>query len=155
MATFPLKQRPAASYHERPRAYGSPRDNGKRQHAGCDLYAPVGSPVVAVADGTVVRGPYPFYDVVYALEVEHPGIGIVRYGEVTKTSPIHQGDQVTAGQVIAYVGHMQTVNQSMLHFELFSGCEDGPLTDRAHAPFMRRADLIDPTAFLDSCTLAQ
>jgi hypothetical protein len=47
---------------------------------------------------------------------------------------------------------MQTVAQSMLHLELFASTAQGPLTDRNHQPFMRRADLVDPTAFLDSCT---
>ena len=79
--TFPLRKRPAASYHERPRAFGAPRANGARKHAGCDLYAPAGTEVLAVEDGTVLRGPYLFYDVVYALEVQHPS-GIVRYGEI-------------------------------------------------------------------------
>jgi hypothetical protein len=39
----------------------------------------------------------------------------------------------------------------MLHLELFAGTAQGPLTDRNHPPFMRRGDLVDPTAFLDSC----
>ena len=38
-----------------------------------------------------------------------------------------------------------------LHLELFAGTAQGPLTDRNHPPFMRRGDLVDPTAFLDSC----
>jgi len=83
--TFPLRKRPAASYHERPRAFGAPRANGVRKHAGCDLYAPAGTEVLAVEDGTVLRGPYLFYDVVYALEVQHPS-GIVRYGEIARAA---------------------------------------------------------------------
>ena len=39
----------------------------------------------------------------------------------------------------------------MLHFELYAGTDNGPLTILAHPPFMRRADLQDPTAFLDAC----
>jgi hypothetical protein len=46
---------------------------------------------------------------------------------------------------------MHTVAQSMLHLELFAGTAQGPLTDRNHPPYMRRGDLVDPTAFLDSC----
>jgi murein DD-endopeptidase MepM/ murein hydrolase activator NlpD len=149
--TFPLRERPAASYHERPRAFGSPRDGGARSHAGCDLYAAAGTEVLAVEDGTVLRGPYPFYDVVFALEVRHPS-GIVRYGEIARAAEgITAGVAVKAGQVIGYVGKMKTVAQSMLHFELFSGAEEGPLTNRQNPPFMRRPDLQDPTAFLDAC----
>ena len=46
---------------------------------------------------------------------------------------------------------MKTVAQSMLHLEMFAGAAQGPLTDRQNPPFMRRADLQDPTAFLDAC----
>jgi murein DD-endopeptidase MepM/ murein hydrolase activator NlpD len=107
--------------------------------------------VLAVEDGTVLRGPYLFYDVVYALEVQHPS-GIVRYGEIARAAEgIAAGVAVKAGQVLAYVGKMKTVQQSMLHFELFGGSGDGPLTNRQNPPFMRRADLQDPTGFLDAC----
>ena len=44
--TFPLRQRPAESYHERPRAFRAPRDGGVREHAGCDLYAAAGGTLV-------------------------------------------------------------------------------------------------------------
>jgi len=152
MATFPLRQRPQVSYHERPRGFGCPRDNGNRSHAGCDLYAPAGTEVLAVEDGTVVRSAYLFYDVVFALEIEHPS-GIVRYGEISRAAEgIKAGSEVKAGQVIGYVGKMQAVQQSMLHFELFAGTDQGPLTDRRRPPYLRRPDLVDPTAFLDSCT---
>jgi murein DD-endopeptidase MepM/ murein hydrolase activator NlpD len=153
MATFPLYSRPAESYHERPRAFGCPRDGGARKHAGCDLYAPAGTPVLAVEDGVVVRGPYLFYDVVYAVEVKHPS-GIVRYGEIAHGScELKAGDTVSAGQEIARVGKMEHIAQSMLHFELYRGDADGPLTDRRAAGFERRADLVDPTAFLDACAV--
>ncbi len=107
----------------------------------------------AVADGRVLRGPYPFYDVVYALEVEHPGLGVVRYGEITRNvAPgIAPNAPVAAGQVIGYVGKMRAISESMVHFELYSGAGSGPLTDRARAPYSRRADLVDPTEFLDYC----
>ncbi len=155
MPTFPFRERPTASYHEHPRSFGGPRDGGHRKHAGCDLYAPAGTEVLAVADGKVVRGPYLFYDGVYAIEVLHPGIGIVRYGEIGKAAGgVREGVEVRAGDVIAFVGKMRTVAQSMLHFELYRGEGHGPLTDRAALPYMRRADLEDPTAFLDSCTQA-
>ena len=151
MSAFPLPFRPKESYKEHPRSFGSPRSNGARKHAGCDLYAPAGTEVLAVEDGTVLRGPYLFYDVVYALEVQHPS-GIVRYGEIARAAEgIAAGAAVKAGQVLAYVGKMQTVAQSMLHLELFAATEHGPLTNRQNPPFMRRADLQDPTAFLDAC----
>jgi len=151
MAIFPLRRRPKESYKERPRAFGSPRGKGGRKHAGCDLYALAGSEVLAVEDGTVVRGPYSFYDVVSAIEVRHPS-GIVRYGEISHAAEgIASGAHVKAGQVLGYVGKMKTVAQSMLHLEMFAGAAEGPLTNRSNPPFLRRADLLDPTAFLDAC----
>ncbi len=150
---FPLEARPSESYKTRPRAFGCSRDGG-RKHAGCDLYSTADASVLAVADGTVVRGPYLFYDVVNAIEIAHPGIGIVRYGEISGCpEEIKPGTAVARGQVVAHVGKMRLVPQPMLHFELYSGAADGALTDRTNAPYSRREDLIDPTAFLDSCTV--
>ena len=150
--TFPLRKRPAASYHERPRAFGAPRDNGARKHAGCDLYAPVGTEILAVEAGTVTRGCYLFYDVVFALEVTGASGRVIRYGEISAAAAgIRLGIQVSEGQVIAHVGKMKTVAQSMLHLEMYAGTAQGPLTDRQIPPFMRRADLQNPTAFLDAC----
>ena len=152
MPIFPLAHRPAASYHESPRSFGCGRANGARQHAGCDLYASPNTGVLAVEDGVIIAGPYLFYDVVLAIEVKHASGIIVRYGEISGVAEgIKAGVAVKSGQVIGYVGKMQTVPQSMLHFELFSGKANGPLTDRSHGPFMRRSDLVNPTAFLDSC----
>jgi hypothetical protein len=103
----------------------------------------------------MIGKPYLFYDGVYAVEVNHPGIGIVRYGEIKGTPAGHPGIQgpVKAGQIIGFVGKMNTVPQSMLHFELFSGEATGPLTVRGASAFSRRSDLQDPTAFLDGCTV--
>ena len=82
---FPLKFLPKESYKEAPRHFGARRSKGKRKHAGCDLYAPVGTPIFAVADGVVLDF-YEFYLESWALEVDH-GDFVVRYGEVKKTLP--------------------------------------------------------------------
>ncbi len=150
---FPLRFRPKQSYHERPRCFGAPRDHGRRSHAGCDLYAPIGTPVLAVADGTVLAV-YDFYLTTWAVEVDH-GAFIVRYGEVTRSIPsgVKPGHKVSRGQVVGHVGRLAGLNFSMLHFEMYSGAKTGPLTNRARKPFMRRADLIDPTRHLDAAVL--
>jgi murein DD-endopeptidase MepM/ murein hydrolase activator NlpD len=152
MSIFPLKQRPSASYHQAPRSFGCLRDNGHRTHAACDLYAPANSEVLAVEDGVVVAGPYLFYDIVMAIEVKHASGIIVRYGEISGVrSGLRAGTLVKAGSVIAYVGRMQSVSQSMLHFELYSGQATGPLTDVNRGPYKRRPDLVNPTSYLDGC----
>jgi len=165
LPTFPLSARPQASYHERPRAFGSPRDGG-RKHAACDLYASADDPVYACLDGVVVRGPYLFYNVVYALEVQHADGTVIRYGEIQPRVPLAaKGTHVHEGEIIAYVGRQTSGVVAMLHFELYAGKwpkssignigipRTGPLTDLSRPPYLRRIDLLDPTAFLDACTV--
>jgi hypothetical protein len=105
--------------------------------------------------GTVTRGCYAFYDVVYALEVTGSDGSIWRYGEIASAAPgIRLGSVVVEGQVIAHVGKMQAITQAMLHLERYSGTATGQLTDRNSPGFERRADLVDPTALLDAADLA-
>jgi murein DD-endopeptidase MepM/ murein hydrolase activator NlpD len=78
---------------------------------------------------TVWSSPAPisFYDVVMAIEVKHASGIVVRYGEISGVpAGVKVGTIVKAGDVIAYVGRMQSVSQAMLHFELFSGQATGP-----------------------------
>jgi murein DD-endopeptidase MepM/ murein hydrolase activator NlpD len=147
---FPLRFRPVASYKDGGRFFGAPRDGGDRNHAGCDLIAPEGAEILAVADGEVIRGPYPFFNGTDAIEVNHGGF-VARYCEIKGIAAgVAVGEKVTAGQVIAYVGKMKV--DSMLHFEMYSGEKHGPLTQK-HSPFKRRADLMDPTPYLDDAEL--
>ena len=128
-------------------------------HAGCDLYFEKGTWIYAIADGTVTRGPYPFYCETFALEVDH-GEFLVRYGEIQKTTTVKEGEKVRAGQQIAKVGHLIGIRvpSDMLHLELYDKSASGPLTitdaDRSKKrsdgiPFMRRTDLIDPASRLN------
>jgi murein DD-endopeptidase MepM/ murein hydrolase activator NlpD len=153
MAVFPVPQWTEASYHIAPRSFGSIREHGKRLHAGCDLYAPLDSPILAVSDGVVIQGPYDFYSGTDALEVQHDGF-IIRYGEINKkhVNGIHPKLKVKAGQLIGYVGNLKIKVHPMLHFEMYSGKGHGPLTVRGKAggKYQRRNDLMDPTSFLDS-----
>ncbi len=135
-------------------AFGSPRDGSRRKHAGTDLYAPEGTEILAMDNGRVVIGPYPFYAGTYALEIQHPW-GVVRYGEIAGTiGDLKTGDFVSVGQPIARVGKVASTKDSMLHLELYTGDCDGSLTDRSRPPYLRRADLIDPTEFLDGLKTA-
>ena len=155
---FPFPTVPTESWEERPRAFASPRAGGARLHAGCDLYFPKGTPIHAIADGVVTRGPYPFYCGTFALEIDH-GLFIARYGEIQSKTEAIAGAKVKAGQKIASVGHLIGIQvpSDMLHFELYDKTLSGPLTvasDSGSAikngvPFMRRKDLIDPTLQLN------
>jgi len=155
MPLFPFGVRPTASYNDGIRAFGTNRDGGARRHAGCDLYFPAGTPIRAMADGTVMRAPYPFYDGTWALEVDHGGF-VLRYGEIADPgNSISAGQQIARGQVIAHVGWLVKLKKSMLHLEMYSGTADGSLTVRANRPYQRREDLMDPSEFLDIARLEE
>jgi len=146
---FPLSFVPSQSWHVSPLRFGARRAGGKRKHAGCDLYAPIGTPVYAVADGTV-KAFGPFYMGTYALTIDH-GEFWVRYGEISDNiaSTLAAGKRVREGDQIGDVGDLLGLNLSMVHFEMYSGSASGPLTVPSRPPYMRRSDLIDPTPYLD------
>ena len=172
---FPLPFIPKAAYsgsHKGRRHFGAPRDNHTRKHAGCDLIAPLGTDVFAVADGTVYEFSPAFYNGTAAIAIQHPNLPgmkengkyIVRYCEVLDGrkdaacfGSLRLGDKVSAGQTVAKVGKM--ITDSMLHFELYTGevTEKSRLsppkgrldTSKYDEKFKRRKDLMDPTQLLD------
>lgn len=154
---FPMARLPTADWTHSPRSFGSNRSSGHRAHAGCDLYAPLGTWIHAIADGEVIRGPYLFYNETYALEVHH-GSFVIRYGEIQRLTMVREGQRVTGGQPIAKVGHLVGINvaSDMLHLEMYRGSMTGELTQRNGGakradgvPFQRRGDLMDPTPYLN------
>jgi murein DD-endopeptidase MepM/ murein hydrolase activator NlpD len=153
MPTFPLPFRPELSYKTGGRKFGAGREGGGRKHAACDLVVPKGTEIYAVEDGEVVRGPYDFYHGTDAIEFKLTGSGrIVRYCEIKGVADgVHVGKKLKEGDVIAYVGKMW--KDSMLHFEMYEGTAEGPLKDKSNKPYKRRKDLMDPTQYLDDCTL--
>lgn len=149
---FPLKTR-TNSYKKGYAQFGSNRSNGKRKHAGCDLYAPAGTEVRAMADG-VVRDVYYFYSNTDAIEITHKN-HIIRYGEVRLgKSLVKKGDNVKKGDVIGYVGSLSIkgLPSMMLHLEMFSNPKnEGTLS--GSTIYKRRSDLVDPTPFLDKAIM--
>jgi murein DD-endopeptidase MepM/ murein hydrolase activator NlpD len=145
---FPLPFIPKLSYRVGGRRFGADRSNG-RKHAGCDLIAPVGTEIFAVADGTVIDAnpTMVFYHGTHSITIQHVGF-VARYCEVSGFADgIRRGKTVKAGELIAYVGRMFTT--SMLHFEVYAGTLTGPLTAPKNKPYKRRSDIINPTALLD------
>jgi hypothetical protein len=143
---FPLNNAPKVNYTSGVASFGSSRSGGARKHAASDLYRVKGDNIKAVADGTVLRGLYYFYQGTYATEVRHTGGFVVRYGEVGSKSAVGQGKAVKAGQTVGYMGKT-TCCQPMLHFELYSGAKTGALTTSTK-PYQRRSDLMSPTSYL-------
>lgn len=155
---FPFKESdlPSQDWINGIRCFGAKRSHGARAHAGCDLYAPVGTTIHAISSGTVTLGPYLFYAGTYALEIDHGGF-LARYGEIQQKALVRAGDRVEAGQPIAKVGKLIGMNNAMLHLELYDKSASGPLTVKNKStkrtakgvPYMRRADLINPTEKLN------
>jgi murein DD-endopeptidase MepM/ murein hydrolase activator NlpD len=145
-----MESRPVESYREGMRRFGAQRGGG-RKHAGCDLYAPLGTPIFAMDDGVVVQDLYHFYLGTYALEIQHPHF-LARYGEITSRAPdgLRNGSPVRRGQLLGFVGRLSGLDLTMLHLEMYAGSASGPLTVRGSKPFQRRSDLLDPTPVLDA-----
>jgi len=147
---FPLWRKPTASWKDGPRYFGCPRSGG-RKHGGVDLYAPFGAKIRAIADGVIIRVPYFFYDGTNALEVFHPGVGVVRYGEISssKRVSVRAGQKVKCGEHIAYVGLLDSLGMSMIHFELFGERARGQALTQMSGAYRRHPALKNPTKLID------
>ncbi len=141
---FPLSKDPDENFTEEPRSFGAYRSGG-RLHAGCDLMSPDGTPIYAVCDGEILDFYY-FYDDTYALEVKHNNF-VVRYGELSASSPVKAGQRVKKGDLIGHVGYLVSLGLSMLHFEIYTGKATGLLSASGN-DYSRRSDLTDCTPYL-------
>jgi murein DD-endopeptidase MepM/ murein hydrolase activator NlpD len=89
-----------------------------RQHQGVDYGAPSGTPVSAIADGTVQRaswnGGYGNF-----VQVRHSGGLVSCYGHLSRYGPgVKAGRGVRQGQTIGYVGSTGFSTGPHLHFEI-------------------------------------
>ena len=97
-------------------------------HSGTDIAAPAGSPILAAADGTVTianaldswGGSYGYY-----VRIDH-GDGLETLYAHCSSICVTAGQQVQAGQVIAYVGRTGRATGNHLHFEVY---QDGQRED--------------------------
>lgn len=99
---------------------------GDRNHKGLDIAAPLGTPIYAAADGTVIdvgsgwNGGYG-----NCVIIQNDDGNITYYAHQSETA-CEVGDHVEAGQVIGYVGSTGDSTGNHLHFEVRS---DGYLLD--------------------------
>lgn len=146
---FPFPKIPEKLWTNGGRQFGASRkakDGSARKHAGCDLIFPFGTPIYAVADGVLVREPYPFYSGTYAVEIRHGNL-LLRYGEIANGS-YTGGASVKKGQIIAKVGRLQS-GSSMLHLEIYTNsASSASLTTRV-GDFRRRSDITNPAPYLN------
>lgn len=144
--SFPLAYCPSISWNTGYRYFGAPRRKG-RKHAGCDLLGPPGTPIYAIADGVLVRGPYNFTSpknglrITDAVEIRHGDL-LIRYGEIRPHSYVG-GKNPRKGQVIAKIGDLK-----MLHFEVYTnGASTASLSGGGQ--YKRRSDVTNPAPYLD------
>ncbi|KAA5825430.1 peptidoglycan DD-metalloendopeptidase family protein [Saccharopolyspora hirsuta] len=91
-----------------------PRDG--EFHRGLDISAPIGTPIRAAAEGTVLNaGPATGYGL--WVRIQHPDGVITTYGH-NHRNLTRPGDHVQAGQVIAEVGNRGESTGPHLHFQI-------------------------------------
>jgi murein DD-endopeptidase MepM/ murein hydrolase activator NlpD len=96
-------------------------------HYGIDLAGPLGSPILAVGDGTVLEaGPAEGFG--NWVVVQHANGDVSIYGHM-KYFFVHKGEKVTAGEKIALVGAEGEATGPHLHFEVHQGGLNGPKID--------------------------
>lgn len=128
------------------RAFRAGRES--RYHAGADLYANAGDPVVAPEDGTVVQI-QTFFDGTDAMLIQGDYGVTVLLGEIKRGSSrefgITEGSRVVKGQTVARVG-LATGGSHMLHFETYACC---PATNsKWYKGHSLPSLLLDPTEYL-------
>lgn len=103
-----------------------PMTTGPSMHPAIDIAAPPGKPVVATADGIVVRAEYD-RGLGNCVFVAH-GFGLTtRYGHLQK-STVQPGQKVRRGELIGYVGNTGRSTGYHLHYEvLLNGEQVNPL----------------------------
>lgn len=85
-------------------------------HKGQDLAAPIGTPIVAAASGSVIAaGPASGFGL--WVKLQHPGGVVTIYGHINRYL-VHVGQTVQAGQPIAEVGNRGQSTGPHLHYQV-------------------------------------
>ncbi|MEI6631024.1 MAG: M23 family metallopeptidase [bacterium] len=100
--------------------FGSPR-SGNRLHEGIDLFAQMGTPVLAVRSGKVVVSKEQHKGMGNYVVIRHPGNLVTIYGHLSRVY-VRRGEFVRQGEAIGEVGKTGNANyrdiQPHLHFEV-------------------------------------
>lgn len=100
--------------------FGAPRDGGRRKHRGVDIFAPRGTPLVAVADGVVTstRDNKLGGKVVWMRGFDH---GRTYYYAHLDSVAVKAGQTVSAGEPVGTVGNTGNARYTPphLHFSIY------------------------------------
>jgi murein DD-endopeptidase MepM/ murein hydrolase activator NlpD len=88
-----------------------------RMHRGIDIAAPIGTPIVAVASGTVTYAGWNDGGYGYMVELEHADGTMTRYAHNDRVL-VSRGQQVSQGQQISEMGSTGFSTGPHLHFEI-------------------------------------
>lgn len=103
-----------------------------RPHHGVDYSAPTGTPVVAIADGTVTKKAYQKDGAGYYMKVTHSNGYVSTYMHLSKYAKgINVGSRVKQGEVICYVGNTGLSTGPHLDFRIH---KDGKPIDPLKLP---------------------
>ncbi len=94
-----------------------PRPSMGDNHKGIDLAAPSGTPIKAVADGTITRVANDPKGYGNWVEVKHSDGSVTRYAHMSAFGNVKVGQQVGAGSVLGAVGSTGRSTGPHLHFE--------------------------------------
>lgn len=114
---FPVVGQDPAAAQSR---FGDPREGGRRQHEGVDIFAPRGTPVLAATDGTVRRvGTQRLGGLVVWLRDDRRGYS--HYYAHLSAQLVERGDRVRAGDTLGLVGNTGNARTTPphLHFGLY------------------------------------
>lgn len=95
------------------------KDGITRLHAGMDIGMPEGTPLLAIADGTVIRVQLKDVDAAGIwVGIRHDNGMVSRYLHNSRPPPVSLGQRVKKGQVIGYSGNTGRSDGPHLHFSL-------------------------------------
>lgn len=103
-----------------------------RMHQGIDIAGPIGTPIVAAADGVVVVSGYSSGGYGNVIDIEHADGSITRYGHNNRLF-VGVGTPVRQGQMIAEMGNTGRSTGPHLHFEFHPG-GGRPVNPMAYLP---------------------
>ena len=99
--------------------FGICRDGCTRRHEGIDMSAPMWTPIVAIADGTVTSAGWISSGAGYGVIIDHGNGWESKYfHQPTGRLPVKAGDPIKAGDQVGWVGNTGNSAGPHLHFEI-------------------------------------